>query len=154
MSGVFPEQRMSIVTLGVNDLAAATSFYKDVMGLKPFMEMEGAVTFFDMKGFALGLFPQDELEKDIKIEGGDVGPETTPRMALAYNTRSEAEVDEMFDKLAKIDGVTITKAPEKVFWGGYAGYFRDPEGHAWEIAFNPIWPFHEDGRINPEAAGG
>ena len=138
----FPEQRLSIITLGVRDRAAMTAFYEDVLGFKNVGP--DVMAMFDMGGFVLGLWEADKLAEDA---GQTARPaEGFRNVALAYNARSQAEVDEIFDRLAKA-GVDITTAPHKAFWGGYSGYFADPEGNAWEVAFNPFWTFDEAGRV-------
>ena len=139
---VFPEHRLSIITLGVRDRAAMTAFYEDVIGFKN-VGPEG-MAMFDMGGFILGLWEADKLAKD-------AGQEPRPadgfrNIALAYNARSIEEVDGIFARL-KDAGVHITTPPHKAFWGGYSGYFADPEGNAWEVAYNPFWTFDEAGRV-------
>lgn len=139
---VFPESRLSIITLGVRDRAAMTAFYEDVIGFKN-VGPEG-MAMFDMGGFVLGLWEADKLADDA---GQAARPaEGFRNAALAYNARSIEEVDEIFAKLEKA-GVEITTAQHKSFWGGYSGYFADPEGNAWEVAFNPFWTFDEVGRV-------
>lgn len=138
----FPEQRLSIVTLGVRDRAAMTEFYESVIGFRNVGPEE--MTMFDMGGFVLGLWEADKLAKDAGQTGAR--PDGFNGVALAYNARSEAEVDQIFDRLAR-EGANITKAPHKAFWGGYSGYFADPEGNAWEVAYNPFWKFDEAGRV-------
>lgn len=139
---VFPESRLSIVTLGVQDRAAMTAFYEDVIGFGN-VGPEG-MAMFDMGGFVLGLWEADKLAKDAGQEASSVG--AFRNVAPAYNARSEAEVDEIFARL-EAAGVTITVPAHKSFWGGYSGYFADPEGNAWEVAFNPYWTFDEAGRV-------
>ena len=138
----FPEQRLSIVTLGVRDRAAMTAFYEDVIGFENVGPPE--MTMFDMGGFVLGLWEADKLAED----AGQVArpAEGFRNAALAYNARSIDEVDEIFARL-ETAGVTVTTKPHKAFWGGYSGYFADPEGNAWEVAFNPFWTFDEAGRV-------
>lgn len=139
---VFPESRLSIITLGVRDRAAMNAFYEDVIGFKN-VGPEG-MAMFDMGGFVLGLWEADKLADDA---GQAARPaEGFRNAALAYNARSIEEVDEIFAKLEKA-GVEITTAQHKSFWGGYSGYFADPEGNAWEVAFNPFWTFDEAGRV-------
>ena len=139
---VLPDSRLSIITLGVNDRAAMTAFYKDVVGFKLFNE-EG-MTMFDMGGLVLGLWEYDKLADDA---GQAAGPAAGFKgTAIAYNTRSVEEVDEIFARLDQA-GVSITTAPHKAFWGGYSGYFADPEGNAWEVAYNPFWKLDEAGRL-------
>ena len=142
MTAVFPESRMSIATLGVKDRAAVTAFYEDVVGVKNIGPKE--MTLFDMGGCAFGRWEYDRLADDA---GQPAGEQTGFKgVALAYTARSEAEVDGIFERLEKA-GANITKAPHKAFWGGYSGYFADPEGNAWEVAINPFWPIAEDGRV-------
>ncbi|MCR9269851.1 MAG: VOC family protein [Hyphomonadaceae bacterium] len=139
---VFPEHRLSIITLGVKDRAAMTNFYEDVIGFKN-VGPEG-MTMFDMGGFVLGLWEADKLAEDA---GQAPRPADGFRnVALAYNARSIEEVDGIFDRL-KAASVEVTTPPHKAFWGGYSGYFADPEGNAWEVAFNPFWKFDEAGRV-------
>lgn len=141
--GAFPDPRLSIITLGVADRDAMTKFYEDVIGFEnvgpPQMSM------FDMGGFVLGLWERDKLAEDAgqKDAGESAG---FKGVALAYNARSTEEVDAIFANL-KAAGVDVTTAPHKAFWGGYSGYFKDPENNAWEVAFNPFWTFDEAGRV-------
>ncbi|MEM7768448.1 MAG: VOC family protein [Pseudomonadota bacterium] len=140
--GVLTQSRLSIITLGVKDRAAMAAFYRDVMGLKLYFEK--GMTMFDMGGLILGLWEYDKLADDA---GQPEGPATGFKgVAIAYNTRTEAEVDEIFAR-AEAAGVAITTAPHKAFWGGYSGYLADPEGNAWEIAYNPFWGLDEDGKL-------
>ena len=139
---VFPEQRLSIITLGVRDRAAMTAFYEDVIGFENVGPPQ--MTMFDLGGFVLGLWEADKLAED----AGQIArpAEGFRNAALAYNARSIEEVDEIFARLKAAD-VTVTTKPHKAFWGGYSGYFADPEGNAWEVAFNPFWTFDEAGRV-------
>ena len=139
---VLPDSRLSIITLGVSDRAAMTAFYKDVIGLKLFNEK--GMTMFDMGGLVLGLWEYDKLADDAGQSSGPAGG--FKGTAIAYNTRTAEEVDEIFARLDQA-GVTITTAPHKAFWGGYSGYFADPEGNAWEVAYNPFWKLDEAGRL-------
>ncbi len=139
---VLPEQRLSIVTLGVRDRLAMTAFYQDVLGFRNVGPKQMAM--FDMGGLVLGLWEADKLAADAGFDGGR--PDGFTGVALAYNARSEAEVDEIFAR-CEAAGVRVTVAPHKSFWGGYSGYFADPEGNAWEVAFNPFWSFDEAGRV-------
>lgn len=138
----FPEQRLSIITLGVRNRTAMTAFYEDVLGFENVGPEQ--MTMFDMGGFVLGLWESDKLAED----AGQVAHPVSGfrNVALAYNARSTEEVDGIFERL-KVAGVEITTPPHKAFWGGYSGYFADPEGNAWEVAFNPFWTFDEAGRV-------
>ena len=132
---------LSFVTLGVADLAVSRHFYGTVLGLKP-MHDEAGVVMYRLNGMVLSLFPQEELMKDAHVSGEARGA----RFSLAHNLRTEAEVDAFFAHL-KAHRATITKMPEKVFWGGYSGYFADPDGHLWEIAHNPFLEMDAEGNV-------
>ncbi|MEQ9435781.1 VOC family protein [Hyphomonas sp.] len=138
----FPERRLSIITIGVRDRAALTGFYETVLGFKN-VGPEG-MSMFDMGGFILGLWEEDRLADDAGLPNNRTGD--FKALALAYNARSIDEVDGIFADLASA-GVTITAPPHKAFWGGYSGYFTDPEGNAWEVAYNPFWTLDEAGRV-------
>lgn len=142
--GAFKQQRMGVVTLGVADLNEATAFYRDILGLTPFMT--GEMTAFNMGGFVLGLWDLKKMRKDIGVMGNTCPQGACPNFALAYSARSIADVDETFAKL-RADGVEITVEPHKAFWGGYSGYFLDRDGYAWEVVYNPFWEFEDDGRL-------
>jgi catechol 2,3-dioxygenase-like lactoylglutathione lyase family enzyme len=140
------EQRVSVITLGVADLDRAVAFYERVIGWKA-APSPSEIAFFDLGGVVLSLYPHDALVKD--MNGATQGNDDVAYQgfALAYNTRSKEEVDSIFSRL-KVGGATITKEPEEVFWGGYSGYFLDPDGHAWEVAYNPHWSIRKDGRVS------
>lgn len=134
-------QRVTLITLGVADLAAAKAFYAR-LGWREHGAQEG-VAFYQMNGLALGLFGRADLAADQGRPGAKLG---TGAMTLAQNFATEAEVDAAFS--AALDaGATALKHPEKVFWGGYSGYWADPDGHVWEVAMNPFWPLAEDGSL-------
>ena len=140
-------QRVTMITLGVKDLAASRAFYK-ALGWEESSRSQESIAFFQINGMALGLFGLDELAKDQGREGATLGFGAT---TLAQNFATEAEVDAAFAKALKC-GASQLKAPEKVFWGGYSGYYADPDGHVWELANNPFWPLNEDGsQTLPEA---
>ncbi len=143
MSAVFPEQRFSTLTVGVNDRAAMTRFYQDVLGFTP-MPAPG-ITFFDMGGVVLGLWEKDKLAADAG-HAIDQSP-GFKAFVLGYIARSADEVDAIFARLTAA-GAAITVAPHRTVWGGYAGHFADPEGNAWEVAHNPFWPLAADGRLD------
>lgn len=134
-------QRVTLTTLGVADLEKAKAFY-DALGWVA-TERAPGVVFYQMHGAVLGLFPLTELAKDQGRPGAALG---TGAMTLAQNFATEAEVDQAFDRALAV-GATLLKRPEKVFWGGYSGYFADPDGHVWELAHNPFWPLSEDGSL-------
>ncbi len=142
------EQRVSVVTLGVADLAAARHFYEDALGWRPAQALEG-VAFYQAGGMILGLFPRAELAKDAKLNDTGAG---FGGIALALNMRSKAEVDAVLAE-AESAGATILKPAEDAFWGGYSGYFADPDGHPWEVAWNPFWTLGPDGSVTIPAKG-
>jgi uncharacterized glyoxalase superfamily protein PhnB len=121
-----------MITLGVRDLATAVKFYEEGLGF-PRMESPPEVAFFTLNGTWLGLYGRDALAADATVSPEGRGFES---FALAHNVQSEAEVDEIICHAVEI-GATLVKNPEKVFWGGYSGYFKDPDGHLWEVAYNP-----------------
>jgi catechol 2,3-dioxygenase-like lactoylglutathione lyase family enzyme len=136
------DQRLSIVTLGVLDIERAVAFYS-AMGLKPGMVVPGDVAFFQMGGILLALWPREKLAADAGVEDSRPG---FSGMALAYNTRSDAEVGQMLAR-AESAGGRVVKPAQKAFWGGWYGYFEDTEGNLWEVAHNPAFPLDADGRI-------
>jgi len=138
------EQRISLITLGVADLQRAVAFYERVVGWKAEASPPGVV-FFDLNGVVFALWPHDELAKDMGLVA--VSLPNYRGCSLAHNVQSEEEVDAIF-ALLKSYGANILKEPQKVFWGGYSGYFSDPDGHTWEIAYNPFWTIQEDGRVS------
>lgn len=139
-------QRVTLITLGVADLARAKAFYA-ALGWRPAQQAEG-VAFYQLNGLALGLFGLADLAAD---QGRPAAALGTGAVTLAQNFATEAEVDAAF--AAALDaGATGLKPPEKVVWGGYSGYWADPDGHVWEIAMNPFWPLGEDGSLTlPQA---
>jgi catechol 2,3-dioxygenase-like lactoylglutathione lyase family enzyme len=129
------QPRISMVTLGVRDLAASIEFYEKGLGL-PRIESEPTVAFFNLNGSWLGLYGWDALAEDAEISPAGNG---FRGVSLAHNLNSEAEVDTIY-AAALAAGATLVKSPQKVFWGGYSGYFSDLDGHLWEIAHNPyLW---------------
>jgi catechol 2,3-dioxygenase-like lactoylglutathione lyase family enzyme len=121
-----------MITLGVRDLAASVKFYETGLGL-PRMQSPPEVAFFTLNGTWLGLYNRDALAADAGVSADGSGYES---FSLAHNVESESEVDEIIQQ-AVAAGATLVKKPAKVFWGGYSGYFSDPDGHLWEIAHNP-----------------
>ena len=135
-------QHLHIVTLGVSDLKRSHEFYSQTLGWKISRPQEGIV-FFQAGGVVLALFQREELAKDALISSEGTG---FAGFSLAYNAHSESEVDEIISDL-KSKGVKILKEPQKVFWGGYSSYFADPDGNCWEVAYNPFFPFDENGNL-------
>lgn len=132
--------RISMITLGVSDLEASIKFYQNGLGF-PKMESPPEVAFFTLNGSWLGLYGCESLAED-----AGVSPEGSgfPGFTLSHNVVSEADVDQVIEK-AVLAGAAIVKPPQKVFWGGYHGYFKDPDGYLWEVAYNPhFWVGPED----------
>jgi len=126
--------RISMITLGVNDLATAIEFYEKGLGF-PRMDSPPGVAFFTLNGSWLGLYGRDALAEDATVSAEGSG---FAGFALAHNVESEAEVDAVMADVIEA-GATLVKQPQKVFWGGYSGYFKDPDGYLWEIAHNPFF---------------
>ncbi len=139
------EPRISLITLGVADIARATAFYGR-LGWTPAPPSNEHVTFFQAGGMILGLYGRKALADDAGLPL-DAAPEgNSIRVSLAYNTRTRDEVDAVLED-ASAAGAEIVKPAEEAFWGGYSGYFADPDGHLWEVAWNPHFPIAEDGSI-------
>jgi len=140
-------QRVTLITLGCADLARSRAFYA-ALGWREAAGGTDGVAFYQMQGAALALFGREELAADQGRPGAALG---TGAITLAQNFATRAEVDAAFEA-ALAAGATVLKRPEEVFWGGYSGYWADPDGHVWEVAMNPFWPLHEDGSLTlPEA---
>lgn len=138
-----PSPRINFITLGVKDVSVARAFYER-LGCKPHAMSNEHVTFFDVNGTVLGLFGHDALAHDAGLPGG---PQPIYRgTSLAWNGRSDADVDAIMAHALSC-GAKLCKAPEKVFWGGYSGYFADPDGHLWEVAHNPFIEIDERGHV-------
>jgi uncharacterized protein len=137
--------RITLVTIGVDDLERSLRFYRDGLGLKTDgvvgAEFEhGAVAFFDLqKGLKLAVWPRKSIAHDSGIPLGSVSP---TEFTLGHNVSSKAEVDEVMAQAGSA-GAIIVKPAQETFWGGYAGYFQDPDRHLWEVAWNPQWKVEE-----------
>jgi len=136
------EQRLSLVTLGVADLGRSRRFYEDGLGWRRGNEHD-EVAFYQLGGMVLALWGRNALAQDARLTDAGSG---FGGIALAYCTRTREEVDAVL-AAAEAAGAKILKPAEDVFWGGYAGYFADPDGHLWEVAWNPDWTLAEDGSI-------
>lgn len=141
------EQRVSVITLGVADVARATAFYTE-LGWVPGESPGDDITFFQAGGLVVALWGRAELAADSCVEdsGGWGG------VTLAYNTRSRDEVDAVIAD-ARAAGARIGREPAETFWGGYSGVFIDPDGHAWEVAHNPHWALTDDGAVRLSGEG-
>lgn len=136
------EQRLSLVTLGVKNLPEARAFFGR-LGWKESGASNAQVAFFQIGGLAFGLFGRDDLAADIGVASEGSG---FSGVTLAYNVREKRDVDAMLSE-AERAGARILKPAREVFWGGYSGYFADPEGYVWEVAWNPGFPINPDGTL-------
>lgn len=135
------EQRVSLVTLGVADVARSRGFY-EALGWSSDTEPGSDIVFFQAGGLVVALWGRGELAADSGVaDGGGWGGVT-----LAHNVRSPAEVDTVIEQ-AHTAGATVVREPAATFWGGYSGVFLDPDGHPWEVAHNPYWTLAEDGSV-------
>ena len=135
--------RINLVTLGVADVAASRAFYER-LGFVASPAGSDGVAFFDANGVVLAVFGHEALADDAHLASG--GKPSFRGVSLAWNAADETAVDAIMAH-ALACGASLVKAPEKVFWGGYSGYFGDPDGHLWEVAHNPFFPLTEEGRI-------
>lgn len=137
------DQRVSLITFGVADLDRARRFYEEGLGWRK-ANAEPGVAFYQLPGMVFGLWPREQLAEDAGIadEGASFGGST-----VALNVRSREEVDQVIDQAA-VAGGRVTKAASETFWGGYSGYFADPDGHLWEVAWNPFWTLDDQGRVS------
>ena len=139
------QPRITVITLGVDDLERAVTFYRDGLGLKTEgiigTEFEhGAVAFFDLQaGLKLALWPRTSLAHDA---GLPLGIPSATELSLGHNVASRDEVDAVMEEALRA-GARIVKSAQETFWGGYAGYFQDPDQHLWEVAWNPQWSLPE-----------
>ena len=134
------QPRINIITLGTRNLENATKFYENGLGL-PRMDFDGDISFFELNGTWLSLYPWELLAKDSLLDSSSSG---FRGVTLAHIVETENQVIELLEK-AKMAGATIIKPAEKTAWGGFSGYFADLDGHLWEVAHNPFfWPGPKD----------
>ena len=136
------EQRISLITLGVEDLERSTAFYRDVLGWTPSPIGAGHVAFFQLNGLILGLYPRADLAADAGVDSLESGGMS--RVSLAYNVRERDDVDRVLDSVHGA-GARLVKPATDAEWGGRSGYFADPDGFLWEVAWNPGFPISADG---------
>ncbi|MBP7339706.1 VOC family protein [Niveispirillum sp.] len=136
------EQRITLVTLRVTDVARSRAFYEG-LGWQACAGSQSGFAYFQMGGMGLGLLAAEKYADEI---AGDAGKVTSGPTMLAQNVRDKAEVDRLVS-FALTQGGRLVRAPADQFWGGYSGIFADPDGHYWEIALNPYWPLAEDGTV-------
>jgi catechol 2,3-dioxygenase-like lactoylglutathione lyase family enzyme len=136
------EPRLSLITLGVADVARARRFY-EALGFKAGRASKEAVAFLDAGGVVLALCSRASLAEEAAVADKPTG---FAAIAIAHNARSEADVDKALDEAVAAGG-KLVKGAAKTFWGGYSGYFADPDGHLWEVAHNPYFTFDAAGRV-------
>jgi catechol 2,3-dioxygenase-like lactoylglutathione lyase family enzyme len=137
--------RIHIITLGVKDIKRSLRFYRELGFQTSVQEENPGIVFFQSGGAALALYPRDKLAEDINEKNPPQG-EGFGGITLAHNTREKDEVDRIMELAAKA-GAKIVKQPQRVFWGGYSGYFADPDGYYWEVAYGENWQFKDDGSL-------
>ena len=137
------EPRVSLITLGVANVARARAFY-EALGWKASSASQDDVAFFQLGSIALGLYGRAALAEDAKVPDNPTG---FSGVTLAQNQASEEAVDQLLDEASRA-GARILKPAQRVFWGGYSGYFADPDGHIWEVAFNPGFRLEADGSLH------
>ncbi|MEP5701156.1 MAG: VOC family protein [Sneathiella sp.] len=135
------DQRISIITLGVADLKKSRAFYEALGWQVASVQQAEEIVAFDLNAMTLALYPLDKLEEDAKVE---VTKSRYSAMTIAYNVNTPEEVDSALQEAVQAGG-ELVKAAEKVFWGGYSGYFADPDGTLWEVAHNPFSKLGPDG---------
>ncbi|XDD42461.1 VOC family protein [Leptospira sp. WS60.C2] len=136
--------RINLITLAVSDLNRAVHFYETGLGWKKSKESNESVAFFQIGALVLGLFGEKDLANDIGIPFQK--RQEYSGITLAQNVEGEAEVDRIIESVRKL-GAVILKEPQKVFWGGYSSYFKDLDGHIFEVTYNPFFPLNEKGEI-------
>lgn len=136
--------RINIVTLGVRDLTASSAFYEGLGWHRAGRKWEADVRFFTLHNIVLALFPRALLAKDANVENTPTG---FGGVTLAINLASESEVDEVLNT-AVVAGATLLKSAKPAPWGGYSGYFADPDGYPWEVAYNPFFPLDVEGKLS------
>ena len=140
------DQRVSVVTLGVDDVARSRAFYT-ALGWEPTLEPDGRVIFFQAGGLVFALWALEDMEAETGVTGGRPGA-----LMLAYNVGTDGAVDELLAAAAEAGG-QIVGAARRMEWGGYSGSFADPDGHLWEVAHNPFWTIYEDGTVSLQPPG-
>ena len=136
-------QKLTLITLGVEDIRRATDFYEKGLGWKRSSASMEDMILFPLGGIVLGLYPRKLLAEDAGVD--DTAAKFSG-LTLSYNAKSEKEVEEILEEVKKL-GASIIKPAQKVFWGGYHGYFKDPDGHLIEVAFNPYWELDENDNL-------
>ncbi len=136
-------QKLNLITLGVDEFERSVNFYEKGLGWKKSAKSMDDLALFPLGGITLALYPRQELAKDATLR---YQPTTFSGLTISYNAKSEKEVDEILNQVAEL-GATIVKPAQKVFWGGYSGYFRDLDGYVFEVAFNPFWELDDNDNL-------
>ena len=136
---------MSIITLGVSDMDRSFAFYRDGLGLPTTGSPDEGIVFFQMSGTCLAIHPREKLAEDVDPDMSASG-EGFSGITIAHNTREKEQVDELLERANQAGG-TLVKQAEDASWGGYSGYFADPDGYLWEVAWSEAWEFHDDGSL-------
>jgi len=136
-------QKLNLITLGVDNFKKSVDFYEKGLGWKKSGKSMDDLALFPLGGITLALYPRQELANDTTLE---YQPTEFSGLTLSYNAKSEKEVDEVLKKVETLGG-TIIKPAQKVFWGGYSGYFKDLDRHLFEVAFNPFWDLDENDNL-------
>ena len=137
-------QKLNLITLGVYDFDKSVAFFEKGLGWKKSAVSVAGLAVFPLGGIVLALHPREDLAKDAMMSSEGSG---FPGITLSYNAKSEEEVDQVLKKVERL-GATIIKPAQKVHWGGYSGYFKDLDGHLFEVAYNPFWEFDEHDNLN------
>lgn len=136
-------QKLTLITFGVKDLSRSLVFYEQGLQWKRSPQSMEHYILFPLGGIVLGLYPLQSLAEDCALS---YEASTFSGLTLSYNAKSKQEVDEVIEKVKHL-GATIVKPPQEVFWGGYSGYFKDPDGYLIEVAFNPSWRLDENDNL-------
>jgi catechol 2,3-dioxygenase-like lactoylglutathione lyase family enzyme len=139
-------QKLNLITLGVSDFKRSLAFYETGLGWKKSASSMDDLALFPLGGMVLALYPKRLLAEDATVSPAGSG---FPGITLSYNAKSEREVEEVLNEVKAL-GATIVKPAQKVFWGGYSGYFRDPDGYLFEVAFNPFWELDDRDNLKLE----
>ncbi len=138
------EQRLSIITLGVGDLQRARAFYEALGWSVASEENAESIVCFTLNGIGFALYPRNKLIEDVGPQAGSGA--ATGAVTLAYNVRTREDVAKALDEAERAGGAVV-KPAQDVFWGGHSGYFKDPDGHLWEVAWNPFSPLDDKGNF-------
>jgi uncharacterized protein len=136
-------QKLNIITLGVKNLETSLTFYEQGLGWKRSPASQGDIVFFSLGGMTLAIYPREKLAEDITINESGTG---FNGITLAINAKDKNEVDTVLKEVVKL-GAKLLKPAQEVFWGGYSGYFGDPDGHIFEVAYNPFVTFDENDNL-------